>query len=55
MDKANFCMSEVKLGLIPATISPYVIRAKGTRARSATVSPFAPAGQKPECGWRFLA
>ena len=24
---ANFCLSEVKLGLIPATISPYVIRA----------------------------
>ena len=29
---AHFCLSEVKLGLIPATISPYVIRAMGTRA-----------------------
>ena len=29
---ANYCLSEVKLGLIPATISPYVIRAMGTRA-----------------------
>ncbi len=31
-DSANFCLSEVKLGLIPATISPYVIRAMGERA-----------------------
>ncbi|WP_374412925.1 enoyl-CoA hydratase/isomerase family protein [Hydrogenophaga sp.] len=29
---AFYCLSEVKLGLIPATISPYVIRAMGTRA-----------------------
>jgi methylglutaconyl-CoA hydratase len=29
---AVFCLSEVKLGLIPATISPYVIRAMGPRA-----------------------
>jgi methylglutaconyl-CoA hydratase len=29
---ATFCLSEVKLGLIPATISPYVIRAMGARA-----------------------
>jgi methylglutaconyl-CoA hydratase len=28
----NFCLSEVKLGLIPATISPYVIRAMGEQA-----------------------
>ncbi len=28
---ANFCLSEVKLGLIPATIAPYVIRAIGER------------------------
>ncbi|MFT5707124.1 MAG: methylglutaconyl-CoA hydratase [Oceanospirillaceae bacterium] len=27
----NFCLSEVKLGLIPAAISPYVIRAIGER------------------------
>lgn len=31
-DSAGFCLSEVKLGLIPATISPYVIRAIGERA-----------------------
>ncbi|MDI9331326.1 MAG: enoyl-CoA hydratase/isomerase family protein [Alphaproteobacteria bacterium] len=29
---AGYCLSEVKLGLIPATISPYVIRAMGARA-----------------------
>jgi methylglutaconyl-CoA hydratase len=29
---AHFCLSEVKLGLIPATISPYVIRAMGAQA-----------------------
>ncbi len=28
---ARFCLSEVKLGLIPATIAPYVIRAMGAR------------------------
>lgn len=31
-DKASFCLSEVKLGLIPATISPYVINAIGAKA-----------------------
>jgi methylglutaconyl-CoA hydratase len=31
-DTANYCLSEVKLGLYPATISPYVIRAMGARA-----------------------
>jgi methylglutaconyl-CoA hydratase len=31
-EDAQFCLSEVKLGLIPATISPYVVRAMGTRA-----------------------
>jgi methylglutaconyl-CoA hydratase len=30
-DRANFCLSETRLGLIPATISPYVIRAMGAR------------------------
>jgi len=30
--RASFCLSEVKLGLIPATISPYVIAAIGPRA-----------------------
>ncbi|MDO9218447.1 MAG: enoyl-CoA hydratase/isomerase family protein [Lacisediminimonas sp.] len=29
---AQFCLSEVKIGLIPATISPYVIRAMGASA-----------------------
>ncbi len=28
---ASFCLSEVKLGLIPAVISPYVVRAIGER------------------------
>lgn len=28
---SKFCLSEVKLGLVPATISPYVIRAIGPR------------------------
>ena len=28
----DFCLSEVRLGLAPATISPYVIRALGARA-----------------------
>ncbi len=30
-EAASFCLSEVKLGLIPAVISPYVIRAIGAR------------------------
>jgi methylglutaconyl-CoA hydratase len=30
-DTAQFCFSEVKLGLIPAVISPYVVRAIGAR------------------------
>ena len=29
---AEFCLSEVKLGLVPATISPYVLAAMGERA-----------------------
>jgi methylglutaconyl-CoA hydratase len=28
-DVASFCLSEAKLGLLPATISPYVVRALG--------------------------
>jgi len=32
VEDANFCLSEVKLGLIPATISPYVIKAMGENA-----------------------
>jgi methylglutaconyl-CoA hydratase len=31
-ERARFCLSEVKIGLIPATISPYVIAAMGQRA-----------------------
>lgn len=30
-ESAGFCLSEVRLGLIPATISPYVLRAIGER------------------------
>lgn len=30
--RAAFCLSEVKLGLIPAVISPYVVEAMGPRA-----------------------
>ena len=29
---ANFCLSEAKLGLLPGTISPYVVRAMGEQA-----------------------
>jgi methylglutaconyl-CoA hydratase len=29
---AEFCLSEVRIGLVPATISPYVIRALGLQA-----------------------
>jgi methylglutaconyl-CoA hydratase len=32
VEEANFCLSEVKLGLIPATISPYVVKAMGENA-----------------------
>lgn len=32
VDTAWYCLSEVKIGLIPATISPYVFRAMGARA-----------------------
>ena len=32
VDTAQYCLSEVKLGLIPATVGPYVIRAMGERA-----------------------
>lgn len=31
-DGVQFCLSEAKLGLLPATISPYVIRAMGEQA-----------------------
>ena len=32
VDSAHFCLSEARLGLMPATIAPYVIRAMGPRA-----------------------
>ncbi|GLQ07727.1 enoyl-CoA hydratase-related protein [Sneathiella chinensis] len=32
VQEAKFCLSEVKLGLIPAVISPYVVEAIGVRA-----------------------
>lgn len=32
VDTAGFCLSEAKLGLLPATIGPYVIRALGEQA-----------------------
>jgi methylglutaconyl-CoA hydratase len=32
VEASHFCLSEVKLGLIPATISPYVIKAMGENA-----------------------
>lgn len=31
-DRASFCLSEVKLGIVPAVISPYIVRAIGARA-----------------------
>jgi len=31
-EDAEFCLSETRIGLIPATISPYVLRAMGERA-----------------------
>lgn len=31
-DRASFCLSEVKLGIVPAVISPYIVRAIGPRA-----------------------
>jgi methylglutaconyl-CoA hydratase len=32
VDSAHYCLSETRLGLLPATISPYVVRAMGPRA-----------------------
>jgi methylglutaconyl-CoA hydratase len=31
-EPVQFCLSEVRLGLIPATIAPYVIKAMGEKA-----------------------
>jgi len=32
VDSASFCLSEAKLGLLPATIAPYVLRAMGEQS-----------------------
>jgi methylglutaconyl-CoA hydratase len=32
VDTAGFCLSEAKLGLLPATIGPYVVKALGEQA-----------------------
>ncbi|MFT7721398.1 MAG: enoyl-CoA hydratase/isomerase family protein [Roseateles sp.] len=32
VDSAGFCLSEARLGLLPATIAPYVVRALGEQA-----------------------
>ena len=32
VDTVNFCLSEARLGLLPATIGPYVVRALGEQA-----------------------
>lgn len=32
VDSSHYCLSETRLGLLPATISPYVLRAMGPRA-----------------------
>jgi methylglutaconyl-CoA hydratase len=51
--EATFCLSEVRLGLIPATISPYVVRAMGQRAAQryfVTAERFT-AQQAADCGF----
>ena len=45
-DGVNFCLSEARLGLVPGTISPYVIRALGEQASRryfVTAEPFSAA------------
>lgn len=51
-DRANFCLSEVKLGIIPAAISPYVIQAIGGRQarRYFTTAEIIPAPRAKEIG-----
>jgi methylglutaconyl-CoA hydratase len=52
-DVATFCLSETRIGLIPATISPYVIRAMGVnpaRRYFLTAEPFS-AGQAQAMGF----
>jgi methylglutaconyl-CoA hydratase len=49
---ATFCLSEVKLGIIPAVISPYVVRAMGGRAarRYAVTAELFDAAEAKACG-----
>jgi methylglutaconyl-CoA hydratase len=51
-ETAVFCLSEVRLGLTPATISPYVVRAIGARQarRYFTTAEIIPAGRAKEIG-----
>lgn len=50
--RATFCVSEVKLGLIPAVISPYVLAAIGARAarRYFQTAEILPAGEAHRLG-----
>ena len=41
-DEAQFCLSEVRIGLAPAVISPFVVQAIGERADDALLETFAP-------------
>jgi methylglutaconyl-CoA hydratase len=49
---ACFCLSEVKLGIIPAVISPYVVRAMGNRQarRYAVTAELFDAAEAKACG-----
>ena len=51
-EKASFCLSEVKLGLIPSAISPYVVAAIGPRQarRYFTSAEVIPAARAREIG-----
>ena len=51
-ERASFCLSEVKLGLIPATISPYVVNAIGARQarRYMVTAEIIPAARAREIG-----
>jgi methylglutaconyl-CoA hydratase len=51
-ERASFCLTEVKLGLTPATISPYVVNAIGPRQarRYFTTAEVIPAARAAEIG-----
>src|SRR4051794_17315640 len=51
-ERASFCLTEVKLGLTPATISPYVVNAIGPRQarRYFTTAEVIPAARAREIG-----